>query len=54
MTDPVTLLIKLLGYEKKEPSALLRHMVDFTRSSWLQDLQDQNRIKDYEVKFWTE
>jgi hypothetical protein len=54
MIDPFTFLLKLLGYEKKEPSALLQHMTSFTHNSWLQDLQDSNRIKNYEVKLWTE
>jgi hypothetical protein len=54
MTDPFTFLLKLLGYEKREPSALLKHMVSFTHNSWLEDLRDSNRLKDYEVKLWTE
>ena len=54
MTDPLTLVLKWLRYEKREPSLLLQHMVDFTHNSWLKDLQDQNRIKDYEIKLWTE
>jgi hypothetical protein len=54
MTYPLTLILKCLGYEKKEPSLLLKHMVTFTHNSWLQDLQDSNRIKDYEVHLYTE
>jgi hypothetical protein len=54
MIDPFTFLLKLLGYEKKEPSLLLKHIITFTHNSWLQDLQDSNRIKDYEVHLYTE
>jgi hypothetical protein len=48
------LILKWLGYEIKEPSLILKHMVALTHNSWLQDLRDSNRLKDYQVRLWTE
>ena len=53
MRDPITLLINLLGYEKRKPSLLLMHMIEFTHSNWRQDLFSQNRISDYEYKLYS-
>jgi hypothetical protein len=37
----------------RKPSPVLEAMYRCTNSSWLQSLQDTNRIKDYEYKLWS-
>jgi hypothetical protein len=39
---------------KRKPSPVLEAMYRCTHSSWLQSLQDTNRITDYEYKLWSE
>lgn len=53
MRDPITLLINLFGYKRREPSMILKHMVEFTHSNWREDLLAQNRISDYEYKLYS-
>ena len=53
MKDPITLLLRLFGYEVRKPSLLLMSMVRFTHSSWLGDLNAQNRIKEVEYNLYT-
>lgn len=49
--DPITLLLRLFGYEYNPKNSLLfRHMIDVTHGSWLQDLNRTNRINDYLIK----
>ena len=53
MKDPYTLLLKLLGYEKREPSPLLRYMSRFTHSNWITDLRNNGRISEYEYSLYS-
>lgn len=37
----------------RKPSPVLEAMLRTTHSSWVQSLQDTNRITDYEYKLWS-
>jgi len=50
MKDPITLLLRLFGYEKRKPSLLLMSMCDFTHNSWLQDRNSQNNLSKYLIQ----
>jgi hypothetical protein len=43
-------LLKLLGYEVRQPSLLLMHMVDVTHESWMGTLKRKNQLDKYLVK----
>jgi hypothetical protein len=50
----INLILKWLGYKRRTPSLILKHMVALTHNSWLEDLRDSNRLKDYEVRLWAD
>lgn len=50
MKDPITLLLRLLGFEKRKPSLLLMSMCEFTHNSWLQDRNNQNNLSQYLIQ----
>jgi hypothetical protein len=50
MKDPITLILKLLGYEVRKPSLLLMHMMDVTHEPWLGSLRRHGRFSNYIVK----
>jgi len=46
-------LIEDLLRRNRKPSPVLEAMLRTTHSSWVQSLQDTNRITDYEYKLWS-
>lgn len=51
MKDPITLLLRLFGYEyNNKPSLLRMHMVDVTHENYLAQLNRQNRINEFVIK----
>jgi hypothetical protein len=50
MKDPITLLLRLLGYKVRKPSLLLMHMVDVTHGSWLADRNRQSNLDSFLIK----
>jgi hypothetical protein len=51
--NPYLFFINLLGYEVRPPSMILESMVRVTHSGWLQSIQDNGTIKDYEYNLYT-
>jgi hypothetical protein len=51
--NPYTFFLNLFGYEVKEPSPILKSMVRVTHSGWLQSIQDNGTIKDYEYNLYS-
>jgi hypothetical protein len=52
--NPLFFVLRCFGYEVVAPSLIFQHMVDFTHSKWIEDLQNQNRVQDFEYKLWSE
>ena len=52
MNSILNLLYDLLR-RKHKPSPVLEAMYRCTHCSWVQSLQDSNRIKDYEYNLWS-
>jgi hypothetical protein len=52
MINSILNLIDDLLRRNRKSSPVLEAMLRCTHSSWLQSLQDTNRIKDYEIKLW--
>lgn len=50
MKDPITLLLRLLGYEKRKPSLILMHICDVTHSNWLADRNRQGNLAPFLIK----
>lgn len=50
MKDPITLLLRFLGYEKREPSLLFMSMCEFTHNSWLADRNSQGNLEQYLIQ----
>jgi len=54
ISNPLEAILNAFGYTlQSKPSLLGMHIVDFTHSSWVQDLQSTGRITDYEVNLYT-
>lgn len=51
--NPLSFILACLGYQFAKPSPLLTHMVEFTHSSWVEDLCNQNRIRDYKYNLFS-
>jgi hypothetical protein len=54
MRDPITLLLKLFGYEIRKPSLLLMSILNCTHESWLATMQRTDRLHGIEYKLYTE
>ena len=56
MNDPITYLLKKLGYVRVEPKpiSVFTHMYRTTHDSWVQTLNDTGRLSDYEYHLWSE
>jgi hypothetical protein len=54
MKDPITLLLRLFGYEvNRKPSLLKMYMHDVTHESFLGTLQRQNRTHEYQYRLYS-
>jgi len=53
LRNPFLFFLSLLGYEVRPPSMILESMVRVTHSSWLQSIQNNGTIKDYEYNLYT-
>lgn len=50
----ITEVLIALGLKKApEVSLLSRHIIEFTHSSWLQGLYNNNTVRDYEYNLWS-
>lgn len=54
MKDPITLLLRLFGYERRKPSLLFMSMWETTNLGWMERMTLNNRIKQYEYNLYTE
>ena len=51
LRNPLESILNLFGLTMKhKPSPLADHIKDFTHSSWLKDVQNQNRLTDFYLK----
>jgi len=50
MKDPITLLLRLFGYEICKPSLIRMHMADVTHGSWLADRNRQGNLDPFLIK----
>jgi hypothetical protein len=50
MKDPITLLLRLFGYEIRKPSLLFMSMWETTNLGWTGRMTLNNKIKQYQYR----
>jgi hypothetical protein len=53
LRNPYLFLLSLRGYEVRPRTMILESMIRVTHGGWLQRLQDNGTIKDYEYNLYT-